>query len=84
MAGNVIGIVGVAAILTAILVGVWALSKSRFRTPLLAVQVAVIWGGGLLYAFEVRTEVSAWDVAEDAVLLATTLALVIPRRRSEG
>lgn len=84
VSGNVTGILVIAAILSAVLAGVWALSMSRFRTSILAVQVAVIWVGGLLYAFEVRTEVTGWDVAEDAALLATTLAQVIPRRRSSS
>ncbi len=70
----------VAGLLTALLVGVWALSEFRLRTPTLLLQVAVVWVGGYLYQNGVRQEVSAWDVAEDAVLLSTTLLQLLPGR----
>jgi len=67
--------------ITALLVGVWGLSEFRFRTPVLLFQIAVVWIGGLLYQQGVRQEISGWDVAEDAVLLGTTLTQVIPYHR---
>lgn len=70
----------VAGLLTALLVGVWALSEFQFRTPTLLFQVAVVWIGGYLYQNGVRQEVSAWDVAEDVVLLSTTLLQLLPAR----
>ena len=49
---------------------------------MLAVQLAVVWVGGLLYQQEVRVDVTVWDVAEDAVLLGTTLLQLLPGRRT--
>jgi hypothetical protein len=71
----------IAGVITAVLLGLWALSEFRFRTPTLLVQVAVVWIGGYLYQDGVRQEISAWDVVEDAVLLATTLLQLLPAPR---
>jgi hypothetical protein len=80
VAGELTGIVGIATVVTGLLVGVWALSRFQRRTWVLVVQLVVIWAGGLLYGVEVRSDVTYADLAEDAVLLLTTLTQLVPRR----
>lgn len=74
--------IAIASTITVLLAGVWALSEFRYRTPVVCIQIAVVWLGGLLFVTGVRTETTLLDVAEDAVLLATTLVQTIPVRRS--
>lgn len=81
VAGDVVVVVVIASFLCAILLGVWGLSCFKFRTAVFILQVVVVGCGGLLYALEVRTEVTGLDLAEDLVLLATTVAQLLPGRR---
>ncbi|MDO9455984.1 hypothetical protein [Nocardioides sp.] len=60
---------------------VWCFSTFRLRTPVLLAQVAVVWTGGLLYAYEVRVDITWWDVAEEAFFLLTTLVQLVPGQR---
>ena len=75
-------LIAVAVVVTGLLGGVWAFSRFRYRTEVALTQVAVVWVGGLLYGFDVRTQVTGWDVAEDAVLLLTTLLQLVPGNRT--
>ena len=75
-------LIAVAVVVTGLLGGVWAFSRFRYRTEVALTQVAVVWIGGLLYGFDVRTHVTGWDVAEDAVLLLTTLLQLVPGNRT--
>lgn len=77
----VAGFVGIAGVMTALFAGMWAMSEYRHRTIIAISQVAVVWLGGLLFVTGVRTETTLLDVAEDVVLLATTLLQIIPVRR---
>lgn len=73
--------IAIAATVSALMVGVAVCSEFAHRLPVLVVQVVVVWVGGLLYQQELRVDVTLWDVAEDAVLLGTTLLQLIPHRR---
>ena len=84
VSGDVAGVLKIGVVLTAILVGVWVLSQARFRTAVLVAQIGALWVGGLLYASGVRTEVTGWDIAEDAFFLITTVAQLIPGRDGSG
>ena len=70
-------------VMTSLMVGVWALSRFRYRTPTVLLQVSVVWIGGLLYVLDIRTHVSAWDLAEDGGLLLTALLQLLPGRSPE-
>jgi hypothetical protein len=71
----------IATLVSGLMVGVWVLSTFRLRTPVMVAQVCVVWIGGFLYQQGIRQEVTAWDVAEDVFLLATTLVQLIPGSR---
>ncbi len=68
----------IALVMTALMGGVWALSRFRYRTVVVLFQIAVVWVGGLLHVIDVRNHVSWWDLAEDGVLLVSTLLQLVP------
>jgi hypothetical protein len=76
MAALVVVLTGMSLLLGA----VWSGSRFRYRSPVLVAQVAVVWVGGLLYGSGVRMTVTGWDLAEEVVLLVTTLLLLLPGR----
>jgi hypothetical protein len=76
----VFAFVAIAAAMSGLMVAVWVCSEFAFRTPVLALQLVVVWLGGLLYQQGLRVDVTVWDVVEDAVLLGTTLLQLVPGR----